>query len=95
MNTTILQIPMSKKLKKEAEAAARDMGFSSLQEWTRILLTKLSKRELLVEIKEQYPAVYLSTKAERRYNKISKDIDEGKNVTTAKNLDELFKLLNA
>lgn len=89
MNRVILQVPMSKDLKNEAEKAALSMGFSSLQESVRLILRKLANRELKVAIYEEK----LSPEAEARYEKIIKDIEAGKNITKTKNLDELFELL--
>ncbi len=45
-----LQVPMSKQLKKSAEAVAYDYGFSSLQEVIRVLITKLAKKQLIIFI---------------------------------------------
>lgn len=42
-----------------------------------------------------YPPLKISKKAEQRYLRISKDIQEGKNVTSAESVDELLKLLNS
>lgn len=92
MKRVILQIPMSEELKKSAEKAARDMGFSSLQETVRILLKKLSTNKLKMDIYD-IDEPQLSQRAIKRYNKIAKEIDEGKNITSTNNLDELFKML--
>jgi len=92
MDTTTLQIPISKNLKASATAVAKDFGFSSLQEVTRVLLTKLAKRELNVSV-EQFPAVMLSAKAEKRYAKMDEDFKTGKNVYTAKSVDEFLEKL--
>ncbi|MEK7497642.1 MAG: hypothetical protein AAB656_01855 [Patescibacteria group bacterium] len=93
MNTTTLQIPISKDLKASATAVAKDFGFSSLQEVTRVLLTKLAKRELNVSV-EQFPAVMLSAKAEKRYAKMDEDFKKGKNWSTAKDVDDLMRQLH-
>jgi antitoxin component of RelBE/YafQ-DinJ toxin-antitoxin module len=94
MDTTILQIPMSKKLKKEAEAAAHEMGFSSLQESVRVILTKLSKKELTVSIENHIHPIQLSEKAQKRYEKMDQDFKTGKNIMTAQNTDDLMSQLN-
>lgn len=93
MNRVIVQVPMSKELKEKAETAAHTQGFSSLQETIRFFLTKFSRGEVSAELYHE-PAVRLSSKAEKRYAKISKDIREGKNITTTDNLDKLFQKLN-
>lgn len=43
---------MDASLKARATAAARAMGFSSLQELIRVMLMKLAHRELVVEIRD-------------------------------------------
>lgn len=50
MDRIILQVPMQKTLRNEAEAAARFQGFSSLQEVVRIMLQKLAQKEISVEV---------------------------------------------
>lgn len=89
MDTTTLQVPLTKQLKASATSVAEEYGFSSLQEVVRVLLTKLSKRELAVSI-EQFPAVKLSAKNEKRYAKMDEDFKAGKNVYTANSLEEFF-----
>ena len=84
---------MTKTLKHEAEAAAHDQGFSSVQEAIRVLLTKLSRREIAVNV--GYPEEHLSPRAERRYAKIIRDIKAEKNVTNTDNLDQLFAVLES
>lgn len=95
MQRVILQVPMTKELKEKAEAVSRDSGFSSLQEAIRVLVTKLSQRELVINVlsQEKEEIVRLSPAAKKRYARIAKDIENGRNVTKTKNLDELFKLL--
>jgi len=48
MQRVIVQVPMSRELKEKAQSASSDLGFSSLQETIRVLLTKLSKKELTI-----------------------------------------------
>ena len=96
MNKVTLQIPMSKALKTSAEKVASEYGFSSLQEIVRVLLSKLSKRELNVTIQEPDEEVtYLSPAAERRYKKAIEDIKAGRNVTKTESVDELLRLLRS
>lgn len=95
MQRVIVQIPMSKDLKEKAEAVSSSMGFSSLQEVIRVLLTKLSKKEIIFKIEEAEEVTYLSKAAEKRYKKAIEDIKAGKNITKTKNIDELLKLLHA
>ena len=90
MDKTIIQIPVSKNLKSMAEEVASDYGFSSLQEIIRVFMAKLAARKIDVSFQE---AVSLSPKTEKRYLKMVKEVEMGKNVTTTKNLKELFSLL--
>ncbi len=91
MQKTTLQIPMDLRLKVEAEKAALDQGFSSLQELVRILLSKVAQNKIEVIFEE---VVQLSPKAEKRYIKATKDFEKGKNVYTAKNVEEFFEQLD-
>lgn len=91
MDTTILQIPVSKSLKSSATLVAKDYGFSSLQEIIRVLLTKLARRQLTVQIEEMVTP--LSRQAEKRYLKMEKDFKTGKNVYMAKDVDDLMRQL--
>ena len=93
MNRVIVQVPMKKELREQAEAAAKNNGFSSLQEVIRVLLSQLAKKEIVIRVEE--PEERLSPRAARRYNKIIEEIKQGKNITHTKNLDELFKYLDA
>ena len=93
MDRVVLQVPMSKTLRQQAEAVVVDYGFSSLQEIIRVILNKLAKRELTISIQEEEAVTYLSPAAEKRYARAIKDIKKGRNVTTTKNVDELLRLL--
>jgi len=87
---------MSKELKKKAEAVSVDLGFSSLQEVVRVLLTKFSKKEFRLRITEEAEEItHLSKAAEKRFAKITEDIKKGKNIYKPKNKDEFFELLRA
>jgi len=90
MKTTNLQVPLSRNLKTNALAAAKEYGFSSLQEFVRVVLTKLAKREIGVNITEQFPSVQLSKKAAERYDKMAKDFEKGKNVRVFDSVEELM-----
>ena len=90
MSRVVLQVPISKDLRSEAEKAALALGFSSLQDSVRLLLRKLANRELKIAVYEEET---LSPEAEARYEKIVKDIEAGKNITKTRSIDELFKLL--
>ena len=88
---------MSTDLKKSAEAVSSDLGFSSLQETIRVLLTKLSKKELRFQVTEEPPEEikYLSKAAERKFKKAVEDIKAGRNITKTKNTDKLLSLLRS
>lgn len=96
MQRVIVQVPMSGDLKKAAEAVSSDLGFSSLQETIRVLLTKLSKKELRFQVTEEPPEEikYLSKATEKKFKKAVEDIKAGKNITKTKNVDELISLLH-
>ena len=93
METTTLQIPISKDLKSNATAVARDYGFSSLQEIIRVILTKLARRQLVVQIEEM--PIKLSARAEKRYLQMEKDFETGKNVKSFSSLRGLMKDLRS
>ncbi len=95
MQRVIVQVPMPKKLKRNAEAVSADLGFSSLQEAIRVLLTKLSKKEFSLKVEEAEEITYLSPAAERKFKKAVVDIKAGRNVTKTKNIDELLRLLHS
>jgi antitoxin component of RelBE/YafQ-DinJ toxin-antitoxin module len=92
MDNTILQIPISKALKKSAQEAASEYGFSSLQDLLRVILTKLSRRELAITIEDK--ATKLTDKNAVRYRKMSEDFVADKNVKKYGSVDELLDDLN-
>ena len=93
MDRVVLQIPMSKSLRTKAEKSAAAMGFSSLQETVRVFLKRLADKAIEITFKEE-EAVQLSPQAIARYNKILNDIEKGKNVYHAKDVNDLFKHLD-
>ena len=90
MQKTILQVPLTQDLKLTAEKAARDQGFSSLQEVVRVFLTKLAANKVEVSLE----SVFLSESNETRYTKMTKDFENDTNIHTAKNVDDLVTQLN-
>lgn len=96
-NQTVLQVPISKTLKDAAEAVALDYGFSSLQETIKVILKKLSTRELKVAMtaEEEGEYVTLSPKAVRRYKRMIRDFKTGKNVYKAKDVDDFLRQLRS
>jgi len=95
MQRVILQVPMTQELKEKAEIVSSDLGFSSIQEVVRVLLTKLSKKEFSLKMAETEEITYLSSVAERKFKKAVADIKAGRNVTKTNSIDELLSLLNA
>lgn len=94
MQRTILQVPMPKDLKEQAEKAALNAGFSSLQEVLRVFMKRFASKKIDLSFEEEVE--YLSPKAEKRYAKIMRDIESGKEkVYTAKDADDLLKQLHA
>lgn len=73
---TVIQVPVSSEFRKEAEKEAERQGFSSLQDLVRLFLRKFIDRKLEVTFEE--PAVQLSPRAIKRYNKMIKEIESGK-----------------
>ena len=92
MQKTVLQIPINQQLKNDAEQVAQAQGFSSLQEVIRVFLSKFAANKVEVTIQEP---IMLSEKSEKRYLKETLDFKAGKNIRSAKNVDELMSQLNA
>ena len=92
MDSTILQVPMSKTLKTSAQEVATEYGFSSLQDLLRVILTKLSKRELTISIQE---TTRLSKKNDLRYVALSKDFSDKKKVKSFSSVEDLLNDLNS
>ena len=97
MQRVVVQVPMSKELKEHAELVSSDLGFSSIQEAIRVLLTKLSKREfsLKVEEVEVEEVADLSPAAEKKFKKAIEDIKAGRNIYKPKDKKEFFTLLSS
>ncbi|MEK7543896.1 MAG: hypothetical protein AAB557_03445 [Patescibacteria group bacterium] len=93
MNRTVLQIPIAPLLRRQAEAASLDLGFSSLQDVVRLLLHKLARRELAVAVQDE--SIKLSKKARDRYAKMDEDFRSGKNIYHAQNADDLWRQLHS
>ena len=92
MSRTVLQIPITAKLRSDAEKTARDEGFSSLPEVVRLFLAKYAKKQLKFNVTE---TIQLSPRAIKRYNKILDDIDSGKEkVKSFDNVEDMMKYLS-
>jgi hypothetical protein len=75
MDRIILQVPMKKELRDKATIAAKNNGFSSLQEAIRILLVKLAKKEITLRVEEKEEQ--LSPRQIKKYNRIIEQIKNG------------------
>ena len=90
MQKTILQVPITQDLKFNAEKAAHEQGFSSLQEIVRVFLSKLAANKVEVFL----DSTFLSENNEERYLKMTKDFETDKNIHTAQSVDDLINQLN-
>ena len=93
MNRTVLQVPMTIDLKKQAEIVSIDYGFSSLQEVVRFMLNKLARRELSITVSEVEEIEKLSQTSQKRYKQALSDIKKGQDIYKPKNSQEFFKML--
>lgn len=93
MNTTIIQVPVSKVLRNQAVKVAQESGFSSLQDVIRLFLTKLARKQIAVNLEDITQP--LSVKNESRYMQMDKDFEKGKNVKSFSSVDELMKDLRS
>jgi hypothetical protein len=89
---TIIQVPVEKKLRDQAVAAAEKRGFSSLQDVVRFFLSQFVDNKIDIRFTE--PPVQLSKRAIARYDKMTKDFEEGKNFKTAHSVGELMEQLS-
>ncbi len=85
---------MTKTLRDEAEIVALDYGFSSLQETIRVILKKLTMRQLGISITET-ESISLSHAAKKRYTTLSHDFKKNKNTHNAADADDFLKQLRA
>ncbi|MBI5620067.1 hypothetical protein HY950_03840 [Candidatus Gottesmanbacteria bacterium] len=89
---TIIQVPVEKKLRDEAEAAAYDQGFSSLQDVLRLFMHKFANGGMSIMFADEEQ---LSPRAVHRYEKILKDMEAGKNTKRFTSVDDLMNDLNS
>lgn len=82
MDQVTLTIPISKSLKQKVESKARKHGMT-LTEIVQNLLSRFANRDVVI----------LSPRADRRYAKMDEYFRIGKNIHTAKNIDELMSQL--
>ena len=94
-STTTLQIPLPNSLKQEAKVMAREQGFSSLQDFVRLILTKLVRNELSIHIGTKDEYIELTPEAKKRYEKIVRDISANRNVIKAKDAADFLEKLRS
>ncbi len=93
MDSTILQIPVTKQLRSDALKAAERQGFSSLQEVVRVFLNQFANQNINVTF--SFPPVALSSTNEKRYEKMVADVASKKTKTKRfNNVADLIKDLN-
>ena len=92
---TIVQVPMAPELKKSAEKAALESGFSSLQEIIRVFLRQFAKKEITLSMQSINDEPPLSAKARRRYHRMLQEIRQGKGIVRADTRDEFLSLLRS
>jgi hypothetical protein len=93
MNTTIVQVPISKSFRNEMVEKANSLGFSSLQDLIRFTLTQI-KNNLIVPKMVSVPTIQLSPKAAARYDKMLAEMKAGKNRSkTFDNVPDMIKYL--
>jgi hypothetical protein len=92
-NNTVLQIPISKSLRDQAQAQVLEAGFSSLQDYIRLHLTQL--KDSIIRLSYQPKTIKLGPKAIKRYNKIADDINSGKNIYKTDSYEDFINQLHA
>ena len=94
---TILQIPMDKNLKLEAENMANSQGFSSLQEMIRVLLKQFVSKKTAFSFGISESDEYITPEQEaildKKFAVIQKNIKKGKFIKSS-NVEELMSYLN-
>lgn len=91
MQKTILQLPLDKELKNNAEKVASQQGFSSLQEIIRVFLAQLASNKVEITLQE---SMILSPENEARYVEMTKNFELNKNIHSANNVKDLLAKLN-
>lgn len=90
MQKTILQVPITRDIKDNAEVAAHEQGFSSLQEIVRVFLAKLAAKKIEVTL----DSAFLSDENEKRYLTMTEDFETNTNIHKAKSVTDLLTQLN-
>lgn len=93
MSRVVIQVPVTTDFRYAAEKEVQRQGFSSIQDFLRLVLHKLIERKLDVSVGEPR-AVQLSPRAIKRYDKMHEDFEIGRNIYHAKDVDDLMRQLN-
>ena len=91
MNTVKLQVPIDKNIREGLEKRAKELGFDSAQAYIRVWAkAEIEGRKLDFDSK----AVVLSSEANKRYEQMTKELDEEKEhgkVETFENVEDFMK----
>lgn len=95
MNTTTvkLQIPLDKALRDEVEKHARAQGFSSIQDFTRVMYSTLLRNNMQLSL-ENSDEDLLSPKAEARYARQLKQHERDRKAGKVKGFSDVNEALN-
>ena len=89
MDATILQIPITKSFRDQVSEVVTEMGFSSLQDYLRLIMKKTLTKEIDVTVGPK--PIMLSAKNAKRYEKMVDDVLSGREkVKSFDNVDDLF-----
>lgn len=91
--TVKLQIPLDKTLRDKVEEHARAQGFSSIQDFTRVMYSTVVREGLQLSLKADQRE-YLSSEAEARYLRQLKDYSRDKKAGNVKSFDNPKDALN-
>lgn len=90
MDSTILQIPITKSFRDKVSDVVIEMGFSSLQDYLRLIMKKTLTKEIDITVGPK--PIVLSAKNAKRYDKMVEDYLSGKVKT--KSYSDVEELLN-
>lgn len=89
MDTTILQIPVTKSFRDQVSNVVTGMGFSSLQDYLRLVMRKTLNKEIDVTVGPK--PIVLSAKNAKRYDKMVEEVLSGKvKLKKYTNVDDLL-----
>lgn len=89
MDSTILQIPITKSFRDKVSEVVIEMGFSSLQDYLRLIMKKTLTKEIDVTIGPK--PIVLSARNAKRYDKMVDDVLSGRVKTKSfDNVDDLM-----